>query len=82
MSNFEAMIESGRNEKVQEMKRVKMDIATSLNNLMDNSNSQLIMKCHEIVAYGFNILEDTGEEWNEPEGWQTYQDKEKERLSK
>ena len=79
MGMFDSMIEAGRQEKIREMKRIKMDIATSLNNL-DIAPSDT-MKCHEIVAYGFNLLEETGEEWGEPEGWQTYQDSQKEMLN-
>ena len=78
MDYGEAMIEAGRQEKVQEMKSVKMDIATSINTLMDSDNSQLILKIHELIAYGFSVLEGE-EDWGEPDGWTKYNSMETQR---
>ena len=73
MNYSESMIAAGRAEKVQEMRRAKMDICTSINTLMTRENSELILKIHEIIAYGFAMLEGE-EDWHPPQAWTKYND--------
>lgn len=78
MSMLDAFEKSGKQQKIQEMRRVKMDIATSINTLMTQENSGLIMKIHEIVAHGFAILEGD-EDSVAPAEWTKYNSMETQR---
>ena len=69
---------TGEQKKVAEMQSVKMDIAVSVN-FLEDVDASVVDKIHEIISYGFALLEGNPDDREPPESWCAYNSAETQR---
>ena len=68
----------GEKKKVAEMQSVKMDIAVSIN-FLEGVDASAVDKIHEIISYGFALLEGNPDDREPPDSWHVYNSAETQR---